>query len=88
MNEVELDVQVEDCNEKTSLHSVQALPPLNKQQPVYLKSEVSRMAFSLENLHVESEGATYLAGIKICIENSIHDKLFYLYGCIHYSISV
>ena len=61
--DAELEVTDGNNDDKTSLYSEhEQKSPLNGRL-VHLREDRPRMAFSVENLHVESEGATYLAGL-------------------------
>ncbi|XP_053375166.1 uncharacterized protein LOC128547219 [Mercenaria mercenaria] len=65
---VETDIIADEAKEadddKTSLHSIHthSKSPNFKHFPIHLQEVNPRQAISCENLHVESEGATYLAG--------------------------
>lgn len=60
---LELEVENGECHDKTSLHS-EHLP---NSVPDYMRPEAARMAYSVEDIHVDIEGPTYLAGNNIKI---------------------
>ncbi|XP_052802719.1 uncharacterized protein LOC128232950 [Mya arenaria] len=60
--EIEIESDPEDVHDKTSLHSLPHHSPCLSPVPRILRGDTPRMTCSVENLHVESEGATFLAG--------------------------
>ena len=59
-----MNVEEEDEGEVSEMTSLQAAEPRRGLSPLVRRLKgAPRMAVSVENLHVESEGSTFLAGI-------------------------